>query len=79
MAWIYSRTVAPCYVIDFTVGWSFGEPQPSKKADLGTWEQPHARALRVVCLGRLRASKGEVTVFVYIKWNSFESGSLAEG
>jgi hypothetical protein len=33
---------------------------PSKKADLGTWEQPHARALRVVCLERLRASKGEV-------------------
>src|SRR5215472_13760605 len=30
---------------------------PSKKADLGTWEQPHARALRVVCLERLRASK----------------------
>src|SRR6202007_2356238 len=35
---------------------------PSKKADLGTWEQPHARALRVVCLERLRASKGEVHV-----------------
>ena len=33
---------------------------PSKKADLGTWEPPHARALRVVCLERLRASKGEV-------------------
>src|SRR5690348_15498278 len=33
---------------------------PSKKADLGTWEQPHARALRVVCLERLRASKGEI-------------------
>jgi hypothetical protein len=30
---------------------------PSKKADLGTWEQPHARALRVVCLERLRASR----------------------
>ena len=34
MAWIYSRTVvrwhhaemAPCYVIDFTAGWSFGKP-----------------------------------------------------
>jgi hypothetical protein len=37
---------------------------PSKKADLGTWEQPHARALRVVCLERLRASKGEVHVRV---------------
>ena len=30
---------------------------PSKKADLGTWELPHTRALRVVCLERLRASK----------------------
>src|SRR4029077_9003101 len=30
---------------------------PSKKADLGTWELAHARALRVVCLERLRASK----------------------
>jgi hypothetical protein len=30
---------------------------PSKKADLGTWELSHARALRVVCLERLRASK----------------------
>jgi hypothetical protein len=29
---------------------------PSKKADLGTWEPPPARALRVVCLERLRAS-----------------------
>jgi hypothetical protein len=30
MVRIYSRTVvrwAACYVIDFTVGWSFGEPQ----------------------------------------------------
>src|SRR5204862_6296995 len=43
---------------------------PSKKADLGTWELPRARALRVVCLERLRASKGEVTMFVYVKWNS---------
>ena len=30
---------------------------PSKKADLGTWELSHTRALRVVCLERLRASK----------------------
>src|SRR5260221_2313953 len=30
---------------------------PSKKADLGTWELPHTRALRVVCLERLRALK----------------------
>ncbi len=29
---------------------------PSKKADLGTWELSHTRALRVVCLERLRAS-----------------------
>src|SRR5260370_2232236 len=33
---------------------------PSKQADLGTWEQPHARAPRVACLERLRAAKGEV-------------------
>ena len=52
---------------------------PSKKADLGTWEQPHARALRVVYLERLRASKGEVRCFVYVKWNSFGRGSVANG
>ena len=51
---------------------------PSKKADLGTREQPHARALRVVCLERLRASKGEV-MFIYVKWNSLGSGLLASG
>jgi hypothetical protein len=52
---------------------------PSKKADLGTWEQPHARALRVVCLERLRASKGEVRCLYMFKWNSFGRGSLANG
>jgi hypothetical protein len=31
-----------------------------------TWEQPHARALRVVCLERLRASKGEVLCLLYV-------------
>jgi hypothetical protein len=30
---------------------------PSKNADLGTWELSYTRALRVVCLERLRASK----------------------
>jgi hypothetical protein len=30
---------------------------PAKKADLGSWEQPPARALRVVCLERLRAKE----------------------
>ena len=25
--------MAPCYVIDFTVGWSFGEPHPNSEVN----------------------------------------------
>jgi len=45
---------------------------PSKKADLGTWELPPARALRVVCLERLRASKGEVPCLYMLSGIGFE-------
>ena len=50
---------SPASLSRLTRSWFLPLTGPSKKADLGTWEPPPARALRVVCLERLRASKGE--------------------
>jgi len=39
--------MAPSYVIDFTVGWSFGEPQLSRQADSSSYKKEvRAKAAR---------------------------------
>lgn len=51
---------------------------PSKKADLGTWELSHTRALRVVCLERLRASKEIFRCTYMLSGIGFRAGPLAD-
>ena len=50
--------IAPVQVLVPPALWA-----PSKKADLGTWELPPARALGVGCLERLRATNEKLAMF----------------